>query len=141
MARHTERPEPVQDRPVEARGLRRRGLGVQRIIITAQAIDQRHFRARAEIADRIGSARWDRMRRRRLPRRAAETAIAAAEDCLRHGADQRAGRLVRDRASARLTDYVLLVPAALSDSTSCASRSAARCVPLRWTFLLSRFDK
>ena len=39
-----------------------------------------------------------RMRRRRLPRRSAETAVAAAENRLRHRGDQRAGRLVGDFA-------------------------------------------
>ena len=50
--------------PVEARGFCRRGLSVQWVVVSTQAIDQRHFRTRAEITDRIRRARRNRMRRR-----------------------------------------------------------------------------
>jgi hypothetical protein len=88
--------EPVQDRPVETGRLREGGLRVQRIVVSAQAVDQRSFRPRAEIADGIRSALGNRMRRRRRARRAAETAVAAAEDRLRDRGDGFAGRFIRD---------------------------------------------
>jgi hypothetical protein len=77
----------MQDRAIEAGGLGRGGFGVQRIVVAAQAVDQRHLRARAEIADGVRRARRHRMRRRRLARRPAEAAIAAAENRLRDRRD------------------------------------------------------
>ena len=56
VAGDAEGAEAVQDRALEAGRLREGGLGMQRIVVAAQPIDQRHFRARAEIADRIGRA-------------------------------------------------------------------------------------
>ena len=56
MADHAEGAEPVQDRPRKARGLGHVEIGVQRIEIGGEPIDQRHLRPRAEIADQIGRA-------------------------------------------------------------------------------------
>ena len=90
--------EPVQDRAREARGLRHRRVGVQRIGVGAEPVDQRHLRPGRQVADEIGRALRDRMRRRLLARRAAEAAVGAAERRVSDRRDARAGRLVVDGA-------------------------------------------
>ena len=128
MADHAEGAEPVQDRPRKARGLGHLGIGVQRIEVGGQPIDQRLLRPRAEIADQIGRALGHLVHRRALARRPAEAAVGAGERGLRHGRDQRAARLVGDLAlgvdqralAGALVDH-------LDDAASCRSRCRAAC--------------
>jgi hypothetical protein len=90
--------EPMHDRPRIAGLLRHRGLGVQRIKIAAQPIDQGGFRARAEIANGVGPAFGERMRLCGLSRWSAKTSVAAAEHRVRYRCHRLAGRLVGDYA-------------------------------------------
>ena len=57
VAGNAEIAEPVHDRPRIAGLLGEGRLGMQRIAVAAQPIDQRRFRPRREIADRVGRAR------------------------------------------------------------------------------------
>ena len=102
--------ESVQDRPFEAGGARSRRIGVQRIAIATQPIEQGLLRQRRNIDDGIGlSGRHRNGRRRRriagnLRRR--EAAVAAREGGVRHRRQQRVavgvvqGLVVGDRCAA-----------------------------------------
>ena len=48
--------EAVQDRAREARGARERGIGVERIRIGEQPVDERHVGRRRHVVDRVGLA-------------------------------------------------------------------------------------
>ena len=55
MAGDAEGGEPVQDRARKARRLGEFRLGMQRIDVAGEPVDQRHFRPRRQIADRSGA--------------------------------------------------------------------------------------
>src|SRR5580692_1450986 len=86
------------DRPRITRLLCDRRIRMQRIEVAAQPVDQRRFRTCPEIAGHIGSARRQRMWRRRLAWRAAEAAVATGECGVRYGCNWRPGVFVADLA-------------------------------------------
>src|SRR3546814_4672641 len=63
MRRHAEGRQTVEDRPIEAYAPRRLGIGMERIVIARQAIDQRLLRHRRQRYRAVGRALGQRMGR------------------------------------------------------------------------------
>jgi hypothetical protein len=90
--------EAVQDRLLVSgfRGDRR--LGMQRVVIAGEPVDQRRLGPCWQVADDVGRAVWNRVGRRARFLRPAESAIGAAERRMRQRCERRAGLGIRDRS-------------------------------------------
>ena len=98
VADDAERGKPVQDRPRVARLRRRARIGVQRVVVTVETVEERLFRPRREVDRAIGCVCWKRVRRFRRSARAAEAAVGAQECRRVNRRDARSGRRVGDAA-------------------------------------------
>src|SRR5215471_4804073 len=87
--RDAEACRPMQNGTIEAGGLGALRIGVERILVAVEPVQQREIGRRRQIADFLRRRLRHRMRHRRLGRLAAETAVLARKRAAVDGGDRR----------------------------------------------------